>query len=405
MLYAWVPPRWAILGGVLVMINPMLGIAGYWAQSYWGGAVAATGGALVLGGIKRLMRQVRIRDSLLMGIGLVILANSRPFEGLLVSVPAGIFLLIRILKQRGPDLRVSIRRIALPIVLVLLVTITGMGFYNLSVTGYPLRMPYQVHEETYSVAPLFLWQKLAPVPEYRHKVIRDFHASHALPLYTSQRSISGFLLEDTSLLLSCGFLAVNIFLLPVIIAFRVLLPWTLRNPWAHRALVIYFVLGLGLLTETFKSPHYLAPVIGLNYYFVLNALRLARWSKKRTGHVLLLLMPLLAIVALAVSLYGNIKTDSSSWHIQRAQLLQQLKQEHEEHLIVVSYGPTHSIDNEWVYNEADIDQAKVIFARAINKREDCQLIEYFKSRRIWSLEVDGDQSIAKLNHYPTNLCR
>ena len=60
MLYAWVSPRWAILGSVLALINPALGIAGYWAQSYWGGAVAATGGALVLGGIKRLMRQPRV---------------------------------------------------------------------------------------------------------------------------------------------------------------------------------------------------------------------------------------------------------------------------------------------------------------------------------------------------------
>ncbi len=91
MLYAWVSPRWAILGGVLALINPVLGIAGYWAQSYWGGAVAATGGALVLGGIKRLMRQPHVPDSLLTGAGLAILANSRPFEGLLVSRAGGYF--------------------------------------------------------------------------------------------------------------------------------------------------------------------------------------------------------------------------------------------------------------------------------------------------------------------------
>ena len=98
-------------------------------------------------------------------------------------------------------------------------------------------------------------------------------------------------------------------------------------------------------------------------------------------------MPLLAILGVGKSLYGTIKENNSApWHIQRAQLLEQLKQEDGKHLIIVSYGPRHSVHNEWVYNEADIDSAKVIFARAINSTQDCQLVEYFKSRRIWSLE-------------------
>src|SRR5215813_11061259 len=202
MLYAWVSPRWALLGGALVVINPMLGIAGDWAQSYWSGAVAATGGALVFGGIRRLMRRRGVRDSLLTGAGLAILANSRPFEGLLVSLPAGIFLFIHIINQRGHALWTSIERIALPILLVLAVTITGMGFYNLRITGNSFRMPYQIHEEAYAMAPIFLWQKLPPEPEYRHKVIRDFHATYAFPLYTSQHSISGFLTKNVYSLLA-----------------------------------------------------------------------------------------------------------------------------------------------------------------------------------------------------------
>ena len=36
-------------------------------------------------------------------------------------------------------------------------------------------------------------------------------------------------------------------------------------------------------------------------------------------------------------------------------LLKRLKQEDGKHLVVVSYGPGHSFQNEWVYNEADID--------------------------------------------------
>jgi hypothetical protein len=403
MLYAWVPPRWAILGGVLATINPIMGIGGYWAQSYWGGAVAAAGGALVLGGIRRLMRQPCICDSLLTGAGLAILANSRPFEGLLISVPAGIFLLTRIVRQRGQELRRSIRRIVLPIFLVLVLTITGMGFYNLCVTGNPVRMAYQIHEERYVMAPPFLWQRLPAEPEYHHKVIRDFHATYTLPFYTNQRSLSGLLAEDLYPLLSLGFLTVNIFLIPVIMAFRVLLLWTLRNPWGRRALVTYFVLLLGLLTETFKWPHYLAPITGLNYCFVVNALRLARWQNRKIGTLILWLTPLVAIAALVVLLYGTInKHNSSSWHEQRAQVLRRLKQESGEHLIIVSYGPGHSVHNEWVYNEADIDRSKVVFARAMNTKEDCQLVEYLKLRRIWSL--DADQSIPKLVPYPRNQC-
>ena len=406
MLHAWVSPRWAVLGGLLALINPVVGIAGYWAQSYWGGAVAATGGALVLGGMKRLMSQPHVRDSLLTGAGLVILANSRPFEGLLVSLPAGVFLLLHIINQRGRALSLSIRRVVAPIVFVLALTITGMGFYNLRVTGNPLHIPYQTHEATYAMTPVFLWQKLPPEPEYRHQVIRDFHANYALPFYTTQRSTLGFLKEDVYSVLSLEFQTFSIFLIPVIVAFPVLIPWMLGNRWATRALLIYFVSVLGLLTETFKWPHYLAPVIGLNYYFVVSAMRLLSWQKRKIGHLVVWLTPFLALTALLASLYASVRKDSSgSWHIQRAQLLDGIKREGGKHLIVVSYGPGHSVHNEWVYNEADIDSAKVIFARAINRTQDCQLVEYFKERRIWSLDIDEDESRPKLKPYPMSLCR
>ena len=85
MLQAWVSPPWALLGGLLAVMR--LGVFSYWANSYWGGAVAATGGALAFGALGRILERARTRDALWMGLGLLLLANSRPYEGLVFSLP------------------------------------------------------------------------------------------------------------------------------------------------------------------------------------------------------------------------------------------------------------------------------------------------------------------------------
>ena len=189
----------------------------------------------MLGGIRRLMRQPRVRDSLLTGFGLAILANSRPFEGLLVSLPAGIFLCIQIVGQRGHALRISIQQIVIPISTVLALTTAAMGFYHLRITGHPLRMPYQIHEETYGMAPLLILQKPPAEPEFHQQVIRDFHATYELSLYNNQLSIVGFI-EKIAVWFSLLVLrALNVLAIPLIGMFTVLIHWISKNRWAQRA--------------------------------------------------------------------------------------------------------------------------------------------------------------------------
>lgn len=78
MLQAWISAEWALLGGFLAVLR--FGVFGYWANGYWGGAVGAFGGALVLGALPRIKRDMRLRHAGL-ALGITVLANTRPYEG------------------------------------------------------------------------------------------------------------------------------------------------------------------------------------------------------------------------------------------------------------------------------------------------------------------------------------
>jgi hypothetical protein len=64
------------------------------------------------------------------------------------------------------------------------------------------------------------------------------------------------------------------------------------------------------------------------------------------------------------------------------------------HLVIVHYGPNHTPHLEWVYNRADIDASKVVWARDMGDRENQELLRYFKDRRVWC--IDPDDSAPKL---------
>jgi hypothetical protein len=184
----------------------------------------------------------------------------------------------------------------------------------------------------------------------------------------------------------------------------VLIPWMLRDRWILFALLTCSVLGTGLLMTTFALEHYAAPIAGLMFVFALQAMRLWLWRDKLVGNFVVWLVLFLCVYALVQSLY-RAKQDAltARYHRQRAHILKQLAKHEGRHLIIVSYGPNHNIHREWVYNKADIDSAKLVWARDMDEAKNRELVNYFNDRHVWWLEADSTDSIPKLRPYSAKL--
>ena len=389
MLMGWLPPRWALLGGLFAIIHPL--ILG-WSQNYWGGAVAMTGGALILGAFRRIVRHPRTRNALVMGIGMAILANSRPYEGLILSVILIAGLLWWMRSSESPTLRISLKRIALPIIIVLSITAGAMGFYNQRVTDNPLLMPYMVHEATYAVTPNFIWQKVRPEPNYRYKEIRDLHTDFELSFYKQQHSVAGLAVWSTVKVLS---LTISYFSLAGLLLPIVAIPLAVqRNRWVRFALLTGGLFVVALLPATYFQLHYAAPITGLVILLSIQSMRhmkLWHWKGWRTGQFMIGVSVLLCIASFVIFWTLHVRASHlDNLGVQRARILAELNRDEKRHLVIVRYSPNHSVHNEWVFNEANIDRAKVVWARDMDADRNRELLNYFKDRQVWLLTVDGE---------------
>jgi hypothetical protein len=384
MLFAFVSPRWAALGGLLAAVHPLLLS---WSRTYWGGALAACGGALVLGAAGRLRSAPRIRDGLLLGIGLALLANTRPFEGLVFSIAVLCALLAARFRQDRTGFLLFLGRCTLSAGVVLAPAGAAMGYYNWRVTGNALRLPYQVHQETYTIASPFLWQAPRPEPHYRHPALRDLHVLWELRSYEEERSLAGFGKACVPKLarLVHWYLPLPMYLIPLAVV-----PFLLKDRTLRTVLILLLVFVAGLLSETWLLPHYASPAMGLFLILTVQAwrrIRLWRWQGKEVGRLLLAVTVIVTFLMCIDYCRQMVNDRNEGWQQERARLLAQLQASPGRHLVIVRYLPDHSPHREWVYNEADIDNAKVVWARDMGKERNAELERYFSDRKEWMIEV------------------
>lgn len=408
MLQAWVAPPWALLGGLIAVMR--LAVFSYWGNSYWGGAAAATGGALLLGALGRIWQRERVRDAIMMGLGLALLANSRPYEGLVFSLPVAAALGIWFFRKKAAERVLALKLVIAPLAVCVLLLGIGMGYYFWRVTGSPFRMPYQVDRTTYAMAPYFLWQKPAPAPVYHHNALRDFYTGTELDFYTRNRTLGTVLTVE---IVKAGeiwlFYLGPALTIPLIFVFAAApygLSWQRLSSRLQFLLIALAVSWTGLAIEVYFFPHYAAPMTALIYGLVLMAMeRLHGWQSqgKHVGRFLTRAVPVLCILVFALRAgatplglslrpnwpptWYNLRATYSN----RARFQAQLEGLPGDHLVLVRYAHSSSEDPgyAWVYNEADIDHAKVVWAWDMGEPQNRDLLEYFKGRRVWIVRLDN----------------
>ena len=384
MLQGWAPPKWAFVGGWLAVCR--FTVVNGWMNTYWGGVAAAIGGALVVGALPRIMRRQHPRDSVLLGLGLAILSQSRPYEGLLMAIPLMLMLGMWLLKGPGPPLRIRLRKVALPLAAVLAVCGAWTAYYDWRVTGHALLMPYSWHKQLYGTPVSFFWEPpVRDAPAMHHaKDLEDVFAwqlqqyTNGLPWHKEQERLGGVW---------------QFYFQPLLTLPLLFLPLA----WPRRRLRTVFWSAILVLAGNALYPfffqHYVAPLCGAFLLFVIEGMRrlnVLKFRSRPAGTFVVRSIVLLAGASALLTMLGGLFVPGAiiAANTPRERALEQLLRRGGKHLVLVTYNPEHVFHYGVVYNGADLGRSPVVWARSLDPVSDKALADYYADREIWSFNPD-----------------
>jgi hypothetical protein len=386
MMQGWLPPAWAFYGTLLVLLK--IGVQGFWMNSFIGGSTPAIAGALLLGCIPRLRNWTGSRwPAALFGLALALLMNTRPFEGGFLALLALFYVGFALLRQPRGTL--------VPAALVFACGVLFTGYYNWRVTGKPAHMGYQVNRDTYGW-PENLAFLSAKQPAFRNDVLRKmyFKEVNHRTIYSSAKT----LLDNFTTRLFENW----IFLLgPLLTVPLLFLPQVWRDPTTRPLLLFVALMAFLNLFQMVLYPFHLGPVVPAIYAVVAACIRhmwMRGWRLAAVLPVFLILIGAMKQEAKALDLPLSYWEIAAEPHRDDRAILQDwLQRRPAKQLVIVTYEPWHNPDQEWVYDGADIDGSKVVWARALGAEQDQELARYFADREVWRL--NADQRPARLIPY------
>jgi hypothetical protein len=175
-----------------------------------------------------------------------------------------------------------------------------------------------------------------------------------------------------------------------------------------RLLVIAGVAGLASSAlVVFFNLHYIAPIVCVMVAVLMQCMRHLRawhWEGRPTGPFLVRATVVMCLVMIPIEVHNLAAASTtkgifmpgqdSLWDTwaaigpERAALEEQLKSLPGSQLVLVRYAPDHNPLLEWVYNGAEIDAQKVVWARDMGTEKNRELLNYYSNRRLWLLDAD-----------------
>jgi hypothetical protein len=385
MLRGWTTPAWAFAGGVLAVIE--FGPLNQWTNSYWGGALAAAAGCMVFGALPRLVDTVRTRDAVILGGGLAIHLLTRPYESIFLGVSVLLFLIP------------SAKRVKRALLIASLAVLPAIGItliQNKRVTGHWMMLPYQLSQYQYGV-PASLTFQSEPIPHNDLTSQQQMEYKSQMAFRTSDKeTVTSYLLRLEYRVRYYRFF----FLAPLYLAIPAFCYATIRHRRLAWVLITLLLFALGVNFFPAFQAHYLGAVTCL---FVLMSVaglqQISRWSPEAARLILFLCFIHFGFwyamhlyeqedFALAVMRYETWDSINHGNPERRIFVNQKLAEIPGQLLVFVHYSPRHIFQEEWVYNAASIDTARIVWARDFGPEENDKLRAMYPNRQVLLLDAD-----------------
>jgi hypothetical protein len=280
---------------------------------------------------------------------------------------------------------------------VLLLAAGFMAYDNWRVTGNALLFPYVVNDRAYLSTPHFAWQTLEPPRQFTNPQIEGIYNGWCRTVWQRERFTFSWNGIQWGLLrklerLQQFYLPMG-FLLPIALAWRRLLR-------SRKALFLFSLCAstvVALIPVVWFQPHYAAATTAAAIGLSMLGLRYLRsWKPKGrpvgigfTRGLVIFHLLLVPMNILPIRMGRSIHTACRVWACGRAQFQSQLEAMSGPQLVLVRYATQHDLNEEWVFNKADIDHSKVVWAREIPGQDLRPLLNYFHDRRLWLLQPDA----------------